>query len=74
MRRFELVRDVDVTGVSGVGRVVEGVEFSDGRCAYRWLSELATTVVADRVEDVIEIHGHDGHTRLRWLDELEEEA
>lgn len=35
MNRFELVRDVDVTGISGTGVVAEGVEFSDGTVALR---------------------------------------
>lgn len=31
MRRFELHREEDVSGVSGTGVVAEGVAFSDGR-------------------------------------------
>ena len=68
MRRFELHREQDVTGVSGIGVVVEGVEFSDGRCAYRWLSEHATTTVADSIDVVEKIHGHDGRTAVVWVD------
>ena len=68
MRRFELHREQDVTGVSGTGVVVEGVEFSDGRCAYRWLSEYATTVLADSMAVVEKVHGHDGRTTVVWLD------
>lgn len=68
MRRFELHRSEDVTGVSGTGVVVEGVEFSDGRCAYRWLSEWATTSVADSIAVVEKVHGHDGRTAVVWLD------
>lgn len=33
MRRFHLRRDVDAAGVSGIGKVAEGVEFSNGWCA-----------------------------------------
>jgi hypothetical protein len=68
MRRWELHRDTDVTGVSGEGTVVEGVQFSDGRCAYRWITPTATTSVADSIDDVVTIHGHDGATRLVWVD------
>lgn len=36
MEIFELVRNNDVTGISGVGVVAEGVIFSDGTVALRW--------------------------------------
>jgi hypothetical protein len=68
MRRFYLERLEDVSGVSGTGVVVEGVEFSDGTCAYRWISNYATTVIADSIEIIERVHGHDGRTVVRWLD------
>lgn len=57
-----------MTGVSGTGVVVWGIAFPDGRCAYRWNTPTATTSVADCVADVETIHGHDGKTKLLWLD------
>ena len=67
MRLFMLVRDEDVTGVSGTGTVAEGVEFSDGRVALRWIvGEHRSTVIWDSIESVTEIHGHNGATRLVW--------
>jgi hypothetical protein len=68
VRRFVLYRDVDVNGVSGVGAVVWGIQFPDGRCAYRWNTTTATTSVADSIADIEAIHGHDGRTRVVWLD------
>lgn len=68
MKRFYLNRIKDVTGTSGTGVVAEGVQFNDGRFAMRWLSEFATTVNGDSVEDLIHIHGHDGATELVWID------
>ncbi|MBO2461682.1 hypothetical protein [Actinomadura violacea] len=59
---------MDVSGISGEGVVVWGVEFPDGRCAYRWNTDTATTSVADSIDDVEAIHGHNGATRLVWLD------
>lgn len=69
MRAFRLVRDEDVTGVSGTGVVAEGVEFSSGVVALTWLSEWPTSVVFhDRGVDSVEaIHGHGGATRIEWL-------
>ena len=72
MRRFELHRDADITGVSGTGVVAEGVEFSDGRVAMRWRPTehgLCSTVFWDSMEGVTVVHGHDGATRVVWLDE-----
>lgn len=68
MKRFLLVRDVDATGISGTGTVAEGVLFSDGRCALRWRTAMASTTVYDSIEDLEAIHGHGGQTRIAWLD------
>lgn len=70
MLRFQLERDTDLSGVSGLGIVAEGVQFTDGRCALRWLSDKASTALYDNTEDLLAIHGHNGATRLVWLDEL----
>jgi len=68
MRVFVLVRDVDVTGISGTGIVAEGIEFTGGVVALRWLSEFPTSVVFhDRgMESVEAVHGHGGQTRVVW--------
>jgi hypothetical protein len=67
-RRFYLERDDDATGVSGTGRVADGVEFPDGRIAMRWRGEDSSTTVWDRIEQVSNVHGHNGLTRVVWLD------
>ena len=71
MKRFELQRDEDETGVSGVGVVAEGVEFSDGVVALRWAGAWPTSVVfhEDGMRSVEVIHGHNGKTRIVMLDE-----
>lgn len=69
MRRFQLERDTDLSGVSGLGIVAEGVEFTDGSCAMRWLTATASTGFYDSAEDLVAIHGHHGATRLVWLDD-----
>ena len=67
-RAFTLERDTDVSGVSGTGRVAEGVEFSDGTVALRWTSDWPTSVVFHErgIESVRAVHGHDGKTRVVW--------
>lgn len=70
MRRFHLHRDHDVSGVSGTGIVAEGVEFSDGTVVLRWLSgKHRSTVVWPDIAGVEAIHGHNGATRIVWLDQ-----
>lgn len=68
IRRFHLLRYVDVTGVSGTGVVAEGVRFSDGSVAIRWAGAFPTTTVWDTIESVIAVHGHEGSTVIDWLD------
>lgn len=72
-RRFVLIRDVDPNGISGTGLVTEGVRFRDGVCAMHWVSAHRSTCVYDSVEDLLAIHGHEGNTRILWLDEAEDE-
>ena len=77
--RFLLVRDVDVTGISGTGVVAEGVEYSDGTVVLRWLEAgvpevhkargvRPTTVVHESVAAVEALHGHGGATHVEWVD------
>lgn len=68
IRRFELHRDADHTGVSGTGVVAEGVQFSDGTCVVRWKGEAASTVAWASLEHAARVHGHGGATRFVFLD------
>ena len=66
-RLFELQRDVDETGVSGVGVVAHGIVFPDGSVAMRWATGTASTAVYASIEDVEAIHGHGGKTRAIFV-------
>lgn len=68
VKLFKLVRDEDVSGVSGTGIVAEGVKFSDGTCVLRWVTQWRSTAVYATVEDLDAIHGHGGRTRIEWID------
>ena len=74
-RVFELHRDTDVSGISGTGVVAEGIVFSDGVVALRWVvppgsigSGNPTSVVFhdNGIASVEAIHGHSGSTRIVW--------
>lgn len=69
-RTFILYRVTDISGISGTGVVAEGVQFSDGVCVCRWTTETATTTMYANIQDVEEIHGHDGATKIIWGDDL----
>jgi hypothetical protein len=68
VRRFYLDRQTDVSGTSGTGAVVEGVQFSDGTCVVHWLTSLSSFSWYKNVDDVLAIHGHGGATNLHWID------
>lgn len=66
MKLFHLERQIDDSGISGVGRVAEGVEFSDGTTAIRWtVGTHRSTGLYQSLDDVLAVHGHNGHTLIR---------
>lgn len=67
-RRFYLLRRDDETGVSGTGRVADGVQWPDGTCCMRWRTSLASSSFYDSVEDIDAIHGHNGATKIIFVD------
>lgn len=68
--RFHMVRDVDHTGISGTGVVAEGVLFSDGTVALRWLGKNSSTGIWQSMDKVLSVHGHGGATRIEFLDSM----
>lgn len=67
MRLYEMIRDEDVSGVSGTGPVGEIVEFDSGWCAvsfYGYTANVPNVIVYSSLADAERIHGHGGRTRL----------
>lgn len=66
---FVLVRDTDVSGVSGTGVVANGIEWPDGHAAIHWTgSDYPTTTPHPvGIASVLAVHGHGGATRIVWL-------
>jgi hypothetical protein len=62
MKLFYLQRNEDASGVSGTGRVAEGVQFSDGTCVMRWLTYVSSIGHYANMDDLVFIHGHEGRT------------
>jgi hypothetical protein len=68
VRRFELVRDQDLSGVSGTGVVADGVQFGSGWVAIHWRGAHPSVGLHPSLESVEAVHGHDGATRIVWVD------
>ncbi|MGE3912877.1 MAG: hypothetical protein AB7K36_28440 [Chloroflexota bacterium] len=54
--------------MSGTGIVAEGVLFSTDKVVLSWCSEYRSVTVFDTVADLETVHGHEGRTRIQWLD------
>lgn len=69
MRTFKLRRLDDESGVSGIGIVAEGVEFTHGDVALSWLTDHRSWGFYPNVKELMNIHGHHGKTVIEWDDE-----
>jgi hypothetical protein len=67
MRLFHLVRDKDISGVSGTGIVAEGVEFTNGFVCLTWLTTHHSIVIYPNIKEVEAVHGHEGSTKIVWI-------
>lgn len=76
MRRFYLKRDEDASGVSGTGRVADGVEFDNGLVAITWKSEYPSVTIFQSITVVEKVHTHKGKdkTKIIWVDPKFEEV
>lgn len=71
-RRFELKRQQDISGVSGIGTVADGIMFDDGQAIIKWRGGdhgVRSLAIYNSMSEVKDIHGHDGATTVEWLDE-----
>jgi len=63
-RVFEMIRVEDLSGVSGTGIVAQGMEFDDGQCVIRWLTDVKATAIYKNIQELESIHGHKGRTKI----------
>ena len=61
---FYLQGTQDENGISGTGRIAQGIIFDNGKVALTWLSDTPCTGVYDSIGDVRSIHGHEGKTEV----------
>lgn len=70
-KRFYLLRIKDISGVSGIGKVAEGLEFENGMCALSFSSSFQHVNTYANIRAVDEVHGHQGSTKIVWVDKDE---
>lgn len=65
-QRFFLNRHEDVSGVSGTGRIAEGVIFKGGKVVLFWYSSQSIAIY-DSLDVLKQIHGHGGKTAVELI-------
>lgn len=72
--RFYFRRNQDVSGVSGEGRIADGVLWPDGTASLRWRGPHPKVDFCDRGLVTAEhVHGHGGATEVVFLDRPDEQ-
>lgn len=61
---YKLVRNVDVSGVSGTGLVAWATEYPNGMTTVAWEGEVKSIVVYHSLAEAVKIHGHEGATEF----------
>ena len=64
IKAFYLDREEDVSGVSGTGRVAEGIEFSNGKVVVHWPSDSPSTNHYENMKQMLKVHGHGGKLKV----------
>ena len=64
---FVLERTEDVSGNSGTGVVASGCLFPSGQCVVSFISVIHSLTIYQSIADLEKIHGHDGKTKIRYL-------
>lgn len=63
-KTFYLHRNEDESGISGTGRIAQGIVFDNGKVALTWLSDHPSVTIYDNIGEVKAIHGHEGKTEV----------
>ena len=68
-KRFVVIRTKDLSGVSGIGYVAEGIVFHDGQTVVSWFGKHHVFEVPRDLDTWLKVHGHGGTTTIKWIDE-----
>ena len=61
IRRFYILRTVDVSGIAGTGRIVEGVIMPSGRVYLEWRPPVNSMVTFENFDHFKHVYLHEGH-------------
>ncbi len=68
IKHFYLNRNVDETGMSGIGKVAEGVELPSGIVVIWWLMEPYSIGIYPSIQELEDLHSHGkGTTEVVWV-------
>lgn len=69
-RKFQMYRGKDKSGISGVGWIMEGVEFFNGKVCITWHGKVKSISVYDSFQEFVETHidNHSNETVILWED------
>jgi len=70
LRPFYLLREDDQSGVSGTGIVATGFILPSGTAIMEWTTFHSSIAQYKNIEDITNIHGHGGKTKVMLLDEI----
>ena len=66
------MRQKDVSGVSGTGKIAEVIELHDGQVILSWYGQHHVTSLHPTLHSIIDIHGHNGSTYLVPISQVKE--
>lgn len=75
IKKFMMIRQYDVTGISGSGHVLDGVQFNNGKVVIAWnkgIANASSIVVWDCFDDFYRVHiarHPENETIIIWEDE-----
>jgi len=67
-RRFYFQRCSDISGVSGIGRVLNGVQLPSGKIVVEWRPPTNSICHYNSIHDFEAIHCHKGKGKVIWVD------
>jgi hypothetical protein len=68
VKRFALLRTKDLSGISGTGVVALGIELDNKQAVLAWRGPEGAIGIYPSIARVEAVHGHDGATRIVWID------
>lgn len=72
LRRFEVIRNKKNGSKYETGKLIEGIQFSDGSVVVHWLSDISSISIFENFDTFDKIHGDQGHpeynSEIVWLD------